>query len=145
MRCDVAVDIDSSPEYVWAVLADVRRWPTWTSAVREVSLPDGGAFRLGSVVRIRSRRLPDRTWRVSSYATYRGFTWSADGLGSRATIAFRLTPGEGTTRLTVAHERGGWIAGAVQHATHRTVENHLQALADGLKARCEQRRTAVQH
>lgn len=147
MRTDVVVEIDACTEHVWAVLADVSRWPAWTTAVREVRLLDGPLLGKSSVVRVRAAGLPERTWRVTDYARHRGFTWTADGVGARARIAFRLRRlpaedpgGRERTRLTVEHERLGWVAGLVARATERTTQRHLAALVEGLRLRCEQRR-----
>jgi uncharacterized protein YndB with AHSA1/START domain len=42
MRYEIEVDIDSTPEAVWAVLADVERWPEWTPSMTLVRrLEDG--------------------------------------------------------------------------------------------------------
>ena len=60
MRCEIAVDIDTCPDHVWAVLTDVTRWPRWTTAVRDARLVGGGALALHGVVRLRAPRLPER-------------------------------------------------------------------------------------
>lgn len=147
MRSEVDVDIEACPDHVWAVLTDVTRWPAWTTAVREVRLLGGSVMGLGSVVKVRSAGLPDRVWRVSEFVRQRSFTWSARGLGAHATVRFSVRPAAphslGRTRVSIEHERDGWVAGLVQRATARTVARHLDALTDELKQRCEQRRPAA--
>lgn len=146
MRCETAVDIDTCPDHVWAVLTDVTRWPAWTTAVRDATLVGGGALALHGVVRLRAPRLPERTWRVGEFqARRRRFTLQADGLGGRASVRFALsTPaGDGArTRVRVVHERAGWIGSTMARVTARTVHAHLQTLASDLKAHCETRRRA---
>jgi carbon monoxide dehydrogenase subunit G len=146
MRCEIAVDIDSCPDHVWAVLTDVTRWPHWTTAVRDVALSGGGTLVLGSVVRLRAPRLPERTWRVGEFQARRHrFTLHGEGLGGRASVRFALTPVAATTgrsRLVVTHDRTGWIGAPMARLTARTVEGHLQTLAGDLKEHCETRRRA---
>jgi len=144
MRCEIAVDIDSCPDHVWAVLTDLTRWPRWTSAVREATLVGGGALALHGVVRLHVPRLPERTWRVGEYqARRRRFTLHGEGLGGRASVRFVLTAPDGDgarTRLVVTHDRGGWMSSAMARLTARTVDGHLQTLAGDLKEHCETRR-----
>jgi Polyketide cyclase / dehydrase and lipid transport len=146
MRCEIAVDIDSCPDHVWAVLTDVTRWPHWTTAVRDVALSGGGTLVLGSVVRLRAPRLPERTWRVGEFQARRHrFTLNGEGLGVRAGVRFALTPATERTsssRLVVTHDRSGWIGSTMAWLTARTVEAHLQTLVADLKAHCETRRRA---
>jgi Polyketide cyclase / dehydrase and lipid transport len=144
MRCEIAVDIDTCPDHVWAVLTDVTRWPRWTTAVRDATLVGGGALTLGGVVRLRAPRLPERVWRVTEFhPRRRRITLSEESLGGRASVRFALTAPEGDgarTRVGVAHERGGWLGATVARITRRTVEAHLQTLGADLKKHCETRR-----
>jgi uncharacterized membrane protein len=146
MRCEIAVDIDSCPDHVWAVLTDITRWPRWTTAVRDVALSGAGTLVLGSVVRLRAPRLPERTWRVGEFQARRHrFTLHGEGLGGRASVRFALTPATATTgrcRLVVTHDRSGWVGAPVARLTARTVETHLQTLVADLKEHCETRRRA---
>lgn len=147
MRCEVAVDIDSCPDHVWAVLTDLTRWPRWTTVVREAALVGGGALTLGGVVRLRVPGLPERTWHVAEFQPRRHrFALHGDGVGGRASVRFALTPavwraGE-ATRLVVTHDRTGWLRTTMARLTARSVEAHLQTLAGDLKEHCETRRRA---
>jgi carbon monoxide dehydrogenase subunit G len=146
MRCEMAVDIDTCPDHVWAVLTDVTRWPAWTTAVRDATLVGGGALALHGVVRLRAPRLPERTWRVAEFAARRRrFTLQGEGVGGRASVRFALTTPDGDgarTRVSVVHERVGWIGSVMARVTARTVHGHLQTLAGDLKEHCETRRRA---
>jgi len=128
------------------VLTDVTRWPAWTAAVRDATLVGGGALALHGVVRVRAPRLPERTWRVGEFqARRRRFTLEGEGLGGRASVRFALTTPDGDgarTRVSVVHERAGWIGSVMARITARTVGGHLQTLARDLKAHCETRRRA---
>ncbi|GLZ48483.1 hypothetical protein Acsp06_46680 [Actinomycetospora sp. NBRC 106375] len=143
MRCEIAVDIDSCPDHVWAVLTDVNRWPRWTTAVRESVLMGGGSLTLGGVVHLRVARVPERTWRVGEFQPRRHrFALHGEGVRGTARVRFALSPaGESArTRLVVTHERTGWLGTTVARLTARTVEDNLQTLAGDLKEHCETRR-----
>lgn len=142
MRTEITVDVAAEPAYVWAVLTDVARWPTWTTAVRRVTLLDAGTLRPEGVLRVRAAGLPDRTWRVSDWAAGRSFTWTGGGVGVHARLSVRLARGDrpGVTRVRVEHERSGWLAGPVVRVTGGTQRRHLHALVEGLQRRCQQKR-----
>jgi hypothetical protein len=146
MRCEIAVDIDSCPEHVWAVLIDLGRWPRWTTAVREATLVGGGTLGLGAVARLRAPRLPERTWHVRDFQPRRHrLALHGEGLGGRASVRFVLSRVAGTvsrSRLVVTHERSGWLGTPMARVTARTTEAHLRTLGDDLKAHCESRRRA---
>jgi hypothetical protein len=145
MRCEIAVDIDSCPEHVWAVLIDLGRWPRWTAAVRDATLVGGGTLSLGAVARLRAPRLPERTWHVRDFQPRRHrLALHGEGLGGRASVRFALARAEtaSRTRLVVVHERSGWLGTPMARLTARTTEAHLQTLTGDLKAHCEARRRA---
>jgi uncharacterized protein YndB with AHSA1/START domain len=61
MRCyEASSTIASSPEAVWAVLADGAAWPTWDSGVDGVD----GRIAPGEKITIRSRVAPGRAFPV---------------------------------------------------------------------------------
>lgn len=157
----VEVDIDACPEHVWAVLADVPRWPDWADAVLAAEPVDGGVLVVGGGVRVRARRQATRTWRVAALSRHRGFTWVCEGLGSAVTLRVAVDPlepgaepdvedvpaGRGPrvgrrTRLRMSLEESGpaaALAGVLPGVTRRSATAHVDALAAGLRRRCEQR------
>jgi hypothetical protein len=143
MRCEIAVDIESCPDHVWAVITDLNRWPRWTTAVRDAALLGGGTLALHGVVRLRAPRLPERTWRVAEFAARRHrFVLRNEGIGGRADVHFALTPtGVSRTRLVVTHERAGWLGSPMARVTAGRVQANLQVLAGDLKTHCETRRS----
>jgi uncharacterized protein YndB with AHSA1/START domain len=138
----VDTEVSACPEYVWAVLADVARWPDWTSAVRSVVPLDGGPLVIGGGVRIDASRLPVRTWRVAAVVPRRSFTWTNEGFGSRGRLHVTCEAADTGTRLRFTVERTGPCAAALDLATGSASAGHLEALVDGLRRRCEGRRPA---
>lgn len=143
MQHTVDTDISACPEYVWAVLADVARWPDWTSAVRSAVPLDGGPLVVGGGVRIDAPRLPVRTWRVVEVVPRRSFTWTSEGFGSRGRLHVTCEAVDAGTRLRFTVERTGPCAAALDLATGSASAEHLETLAKGLRRRCETRRPTV--
>jgi hypothetical protein len=132
------VRIAACPDYVWAVLTDVARWPEWTSVLREVTPYDGGPLVVGGRVRVRARNLPVREWCVREVRAHRGFTWEQVGVGSAATLVVGIAPAPpGGTTLSLTASRSGWVASVVARMTGATAAAHVADLAEGLRRRCE--------
>lgn len=137
MRQHHEVRIAACPDYVWAVLTDVARWPDWSCALREVVPYDGGPLVVGGRVRVRARNLPVREWCVRDVRAHRGFTWERVGVGSCATLDVGIAALAGGTSLELTAERSGWVAAIIDGVTAGTTAATLADLADGLRARCE--------
>lgn len=143
MRCEIAVDIESCPDHVWAVVTDLSRWPRWTTAVRDAALIGGGTLALHGAVRLRAPREAERTWRVSEFQARRHrFALRSEGVGGRSDVRLALTPaGASRTRLVVTQDRAGWLGSPMARLSARRVQANLQLLAGDLKAHCESRRS----
>lgn len=132
------VRIAACPDYVWAVLTDVSRWPQFAPSLREVVPFDGGPLVAGGGVRVRARRLPVREWQVAELRPHRGFTWAGTGVFAAARLRVAITA-EGSGRSLVAFtlEHSGRIASVVGRLTGPTAATHVGELAEGLRRRCE--------
>jgi hypothetical protein len=132
------VRIAACPDYVWAVLVDVARWPDWSPSLREVEAFDGGPLVVGGGIRIRQRHLPDRQWRVAELRRHKGFTWRGEGVGSSASLKVRMSRAEdGGTDVVFDLDRSGWVGSMVGRVTNGTAVAHLDELVTGLRRRCE--------
>ncbi|GLZ50552.1 SRPBCC family protein [Actinomycetospora sp. NBRC 106378] len=139
MHQHLEVRIGACPDYVWAVLTDVARWPDLSPALRAVEPFDGGPLVVGGGVRVRQRHLPDRDWRVTELRPHRGFTWHGTGLGSASSFRVRLgrsAQGRGTD-LVADLDRSGWVGSTLGAVTASRTAAHLDDLLDGLRRRCE--------
>ncbi len=132
------VVIGACPDYVWAVLTDVARWPEWAPALREVVPFDGGPLVRGGGVRVCSRSLPTTEWHVAEIRPHRGFTWTGSGLGSASRLDVAITPSPpARTVVGVTLDRTGWVAAALGRLTGTTTATHLDELTEALRRRCE--------
>lgn len=139
MRYETSVEIDASPEDVWAVLVDVERWPAWTATMTSVRLLEAGPFTLGSAVRIKQPRLPTAVWRVTEFEPGRSFSWVAKGPGVATTATHAVAArGAGSVAAASLTQRGP-LASVTDLLLARLTRRYLGIEAEGLKRRCESR------
>lgn len=145
MRFKQSVSINAPTSTVWAVLSDVERWPEWTASVTSVERLDGGAFSVGSRVRVKQPRLPVAIWRVTALEPGRFFTWKAQGAGAKTVATHRIDPdGRGGSAVTLGLDQTGLLASLIGRFFGGMVRRYMAMEARGLKARSEASATAAQ-
>jgi len=144
MEHEVTVTIDASPEEVWAVLADVERWPEWTASITSVEPLDGGsAFGAGSRAQVKQPGFPAATWTVTDWAPGKDFTWTARAAGVTTVADHELAAQpDGTTTVTLRLRQSGPLAGLVALLFGSRTRRYVGMEAQGLKARTEAPATA---
>jgi uncharacterized protein YndB with AHSA1/START domain len=138
MEYRTSIDIDAPPETVWAVLADVERWPEWTRSMEHVEFVEGAGLKRGAKVRIKQPRLPVMTWEVIEVEPHRVFTWQAKSGGMTSVGDHRLSvtsPERTTAELSI--RQTGALAPIIGLFTSGMVRRYVQMEADGLKRRSE--------
>ena len=128
--------IDAPPMAVWAVLADLSRYPEWNPLFREASgqLAAGERITLRAVNPANGRLM---TVRAKIVAADPGaeLRWASSVPGiMTGEHSFVLTPLAGGTRLAQTEIYGGLLAATV--SVPRT-ETSFQALNEALKQRAE--------
>jgi hypothetical protein len=83
----IAVEIAAPPERVWAVLADLERWPEWTASVTSVELARARSARRGDPGRVSQPKLKPAVWEVT-----RGEGWARLHLGHSPSRPSRHRP-----------------------------------------------------
>ncbi len=134
-RFSITVDIPAPPDRVWAVLADVERWPEWTPSVTEVRRLSPGPLTVGSRVRIRQPRLLPATWEVSELVEGRRFTWVTRSPGIRVIAEHEVVPAAGGSRATLSVRFEGPLARLVARLTRGLNRRYLGLEAAGLSER----------
>jgi uncharacterized membrane protein len=92
MGYETTITIDAPADDVWAVLADVERWPEWTASMQKVERQGGGDLAVGTTVRIKQPRLPATTWHVTDVEPGRSFSWADSSPGVTTFADHRLVP-----------------------------------------------------
>jgi uncharacterized protein YndB with AHSA1/START domain len=138
MEYRTSIEIDAWPEAVWAVLADVERWPEWTKSVDHVEFVEGDSLKQGAKVRIKQPRLPVMVWDVVDVDPNRVFTWQAASGGMASVGDHRLSvPSPGRTTAELSIRQTGVLAPIIGLFTAGLIRRYVQMEADGLKLRSE--------
>lgn len=98
----VHIEIEASPERVWALLADGASYPKWTETVLSIE----GTIASGAKIRLKSSLDPKRTFAltVRAFEPNRLLSWG-DAMGERR---YELaTIDGGRTRFTMRERIGG--------------------------------------
>jgi uncharacterized membrane protein len=138
MDIERTIDINAPHDQVWAIMADVERWPEWTPSIKSVERLEQGPFTTGSRARVRQPRLPVAVWTVTSFEPGRSFEWqnSSPGLHSRAVHSVEPT-GPDTSRVTLSIDWSGLAAPIIRLLYGGLSRRYVDTEARGLKRRAE--------
>jgi hypothetical protein len=131
------IEIRASPARVFAVMADIERWPEWTATVSRIRRLDPGPLAVGTRVRIHQPKFPPAVWKVTEIDAGRGFTWVSVGPGIRVTARHQIEAHDGGSRVTLSLEFAGLLGPLFGRLTRGINERYLAIEARGLKARSE--------
>lgn len=125
---------------VWAVLSDVREWPTWLPTVDSLepldpAAPDG----VGAAYRIVQPRLRPAVWTLTSWqpeGSRREFTWESrqPGVTTVGSHLVTTTP-DGGSELTLGIAVTGPMGPVVRALYGRLTARYLAAEAEALAQR----------
>jgi len=138
MKMDCSIEIDASAAEVWAVFADVERWPEWTASVKDLRALDGRELAVGRRFAIKQPRLPKLVWVVSAVEPGASWSWESRTPGN-TTIATHevIALGEDRTLVKQRIEQrgpGGVLVGVLMRGM---TKRYLALEAHGLKTRTE--------
>jgi hypothetical protein len=146
MKFEAGVNIEATPEAIWAIVADPETWTNWTDAVHEVKRLSGEPLGVGSRLRITVTAI--LTFRlymtITEFVPGQLIAMEGKALFSKMTRYYILKPQNGRTRAIIGGESSGplapltWLAGQAKskeivQALKIKIEG--QSLASGVK-RC---------
>jgi carbon monoxide dehydrogenase subunit G len=130
------IEIAASPEAVWDLMADIRRWPSWNPDVKEVSLQgevtEGTVFRwkAGPGTITSTLRLVDRP---------RALGWTGRTFGIAAIHVWRFEQHGPTTIASMEESFEGLLAWLFRRRLQRQLDDTTRTGLENLKAAAEQR------
>ena len=134
----------ASPTQTWRALIDITDWPRWTPSYKSIERLDDGPVVVGSRARVRQPRLAAAIYEVAEVDEGQNFTWTSNAAGVRTVARHRLVPtSDGGTRIELAAELSGWLAGPVKAFLGRRIQRYVDLEANGIKAAAEAARDQV--
>jgi carbon monoxide dehydrogenase subunit G len=131
--------VAAPPERIWAIVADLPRWPDWTPTVTELSYLSGDALVPGATARVHQPRLRPAVWTVTDVAEGRSFTWTTGAPGVRAEALHRVAPDGAGSRVTLRFALSGPLAPVVGLLYGRRIRRYVRTEAASLKRAAEAR------
>jgi len=133
----VTIDVDATPERVFAVLCDVETWPQWTATVTSVQRLDSGPFALGSRARVQQPKLMPAVWQVTEMDATRGFTWVTRSPGMQITAGHAIQKRGTGSRVVLSLVFSGLLGSLAARLYGSVSRRYLETEARSLKARSE--------
>jgi len=132
------VIVAAPPARVWAVWADVERWPEWTASVTRIE-PLSGPLGPGARFRIAQPRLAVLVWEVTAYDAGVSWAWVARSAGATTTGFHAVrAEGDGTVAdMRIVHE--GWLGRPVGWLLAGLTRRYMALEGAGLKRVAEER------
>lgn len=128
-------EIDAPASEVWAVLADVAQWPSWTPTMTSVE-PDG-PLTIGSKAKVKQPGQRAATYVVTTLAAGRAFTWQATSPGVVLTADHAVEDrGLGST-ATLGFSIGGLLGPVLRPLLGRKIQGLIDTEVASLKSRVE--------
>ena len=139
MKYEHTIDIDASPAAVWAVLADVPAWPTWTSSMRSAAWVGESGLAVGHAVRIEQPKLRPATWTITAVDLGRSFTWETTSPGFSISASHIISPRDaGGVTVALSTDVRGLLAPIIGALTAKIGRRYVATEAEGLKRRSEE-------
>lgn len=137
MQFEHAIAIDAPPGRVWAVLADVERWPEWTASMSEVRLLEGERLEVGARARVKQPKLPPSTLEVTALEPQHSFTWVARSPCVRFVGTHAIAPADRGVTVTLGARFSGPLGRVLSLVTSGMTRRYVLMEAEGLKRRSE--------
>lgn len=133
----ISTTIDAPAERVWAVLADVERWPEWTASVSRVEILTSAPLGVGGRVRLDQPKLRRAVWTITLWQPGQRFIWESANPGITVVAEHAIAPGEGGCTVTLTVRFKGLLGSTMGALNHKLTDHYLELEANGLKARSE--------
>ena len=137
MRYEYTVDIASTPDAVWRVLADIERWPDWTPTMTTVEALDPLPLHVGLRARVKQPGLRPSVLTVTAIDEGQRFLWVAKQAGLTFTADHVVTATPRGSRVRLLAEFSGLLAPVIGAVYGKKTRSYVATEAESLKARAE--------
>lgn len=131
------VTIAAPAERVWAVIADLERWPERIPTIDAVERLDTGPLAVGTRVRLQQPRLPAAVWTVTEWAEGSSFTWESSSPGITITAAHVVQARGDRSRLTLTLTVAGPLSGIGWLLSRSVTTRYVETEAVSIKMAAE--------
>jgi hypothetical protein len=131
--------INAAPEAVWAVLADMERWPNWNRDVTYLTLK--GGLQSGTEF-VWKEKGAKPTSHLRSVIPNHQLGWTGRAIGMEAVHIFTLEPHEGGTLVVQEESLEGWLVTLLKPLVRRIGNEGIAHWNAALKTRVEGNTTA---
>ncbi|GIF22019.1 hypothetical protein Ate02nite_47490 [Paractinoplanes tereljensis] len=130
----MTTDIDAPVDLLWRLTTEIDKWPAFLPTVQRVDRLDPGELRVGSTARLKQPAQASAIWTVTHLDPMREFTWETSRPGLRLTGRHLLeTTGTGT-RMTLALDVTGRLAGVLSALLGGPMQSSLRRESEGFAA-----------
>jgi carbon monoxide dehydrogenase subunit G len=137
MRYAQSFVINAPPGVVWAIIADLEKWPGWAPTFEKMEFPGDRELRRGLRVRLTVRGAPTSEWVVTEYDEGRRFAWETTARGIHSIGDHIIEPAADGTRLTLVVESTGFMSRLFAPMIRRVSKRNVPLEGNGLKVRAE--------
>jgi Polyketide cyclase / dehydrase and lipid transport len=133
-----SVLVRTTPAAIWNVLADVERWPTWTSTMLQIHPLTPGGLRVGARYRVVQPKLRPRIYEVTECTPHKAFTWIQKAPGATLVADHRFIAADSTgTELELSFATAGPLGGILGRVYGKVIAEYIATEARSLKDHCE--------
>lgn len=137
MRHQQTFEIAAAPDAVWAIMADLERYPEWAPTFERVEFPGGKTLAKGLAVKLWVKGAPPSTWVVTNHEPGRRFTWETTARGVHSVADHVVEPAGNGTKVTLSVEMTGFMSRLFAPMIKKVATRNVELEGNSLKARAE--------
>lgn len=133
-----AIDINASPEAVWAILMDAEAWPEWYEGAKDVQVitTEDGQLHQDAVMRWKTMGLRFESTIMEFEAPYR-LGWESKKSSIRGYHAWLIIPTATGCRVLTEESQRGWLTLMERIFQPKKLHRLHDEWLEGLKAKAE--------
>ena len=136
MRFESSIDINASPEKVWALVDKLEEWPQWMPSIKKIERVSQGPLAAGSQLSVTARvsgLIVTLLMTITKFVLERNVVMQGKALGTNLTRFYTLEPVNGKTKVTI----GGDVSGPLAWLARRGGQKVSAEIALAVKTRIE--------